>query len=128
MTDPVVTPAHGPRITDAVIETAILDLLAEREEIYPSFLVDELRGRHPALPPQAIRRVLERLWFERRVARLWHRYMLARDVDAVRTKWLATIDCRRAETERMDARPDAFAESCAILKGWDGWVIKGEMA
>lgn len=128
MTDPVVTPAHRPRMTDAAIETAILDLLAERVEIYPSFLIGELRRRHPALPDEAIRPVLERLWFERRVARLWHRYMLPRDVDAVRAKWLTTIERRRADFERMDPRPEAYDESRAILQAWDGWTVGEEVA
>ena len=93
-------------------------------ENYPSFLVGKLRRRHPTLPPGKIRTVLERLWFERCVARMWHRFVSTRDVDVVRAKWFATIDCRPAGFERIDARPDAFEESRAILNSYDGWVIK----
>jgi hypothetical protein len=90
---------------DSLIELAILGVLAERREIYPSFLAGELRRRAPLLPTTRIRPVLEQLWADRRVARLWHRYMLPVDVPGVRDKWLAMIERRRSDLESMENAP-----------------------
>ncbi|WP_076744872.1 hypothetical protein [Sphingomonas jeddahensis] len=108
---------------DALTELAILGVLAERTEIYPSHLVGELRRRAPSVPAEAIRPALERLWRDRRVARLWHRYLLPDRVPAVRAKWLAMIDRRRADLEALDTHEDGYAEGRAVLLAWDGWRV-----
>jgi hypothetical protein len=126
MSGPDVDGASMVGMTDMDIESAILSLLSERVEIYPAFMIGELRRLHPHLPPERIRLVLERLWTERRVARLWHRYMLPGDVDAVRAKWLSTLGRRRAEFERMDPSDGAYEDGIAILNAWDGWTIGNE--
>jgi hypothetical protein len=128
MTGPDVNGAPVVGMTDMETETAILSLLTERVEIYPAFMIGELRRLHPHLSPERIRQVLERLWTERRVARLWHRYMLPGDVDAVRTKWLSTLSRNRAEFERMDPSEGAYEDGIAILNAWDGWSIGNEKA
>lgn len=105
---------------DVLVELAILGVLAERTEIYPSHLVGELRRRAPTLPSERVRSVLERLWEQRRVARLWHRYLLPDRVDGVRAKWLEMVDRRRDD---LDALDPGYAESHAILTAWDGWRV-----
>lgn len=110
-------------IDETQLEHAILDLLTTRREIYPSHMIGELRRCDPALPVERTRDVLERLFAERRVARLWHRYILPGDVDLVRGKWLAMID---RQAERIDADPAGPATSHdarALIMRWDGWQL-----
>lgn len=110
---------------ETLIEDAILDLLATRREIYPSHMVGELQRLNPGLPLELTHDVLERLFAERRVARLWHRYILPHDVDAVRAKWLAMIE---RQAKRIDADPfDAAMSRDArdLVTRWDGWRVKG---
>jgi hypothetical protein len=102
---------------------AILGVLAERTEIYPSHLVGELRRRLPSVPGAEVRPVLERLWNERRVARLWHRYLLPDRVPAVREKWLEMIDRRRDDLEALETNENGYSEGRAILLAWDGWRV-----
>lgn len=116
MTHPVIVASD-----DLLIELAILGVLAEQCEIYPSFLIGELRRRAPGLAEGRIRPVLERLWTERRVARIWHRYLLPRDVPRVRDKWLAMIDRKRPDFEATDGDLSGWRASRAILTRWDGW-------
>jgi hypothetical protein len=123
MTGPVVGRSDWTRMDESLIELAILGVLAERTEIYPSHLIGELRRRAPGLPLERVRDVLERLWVERRVARLWHRYLLPDRVDAVRGKWLAMIARRRADYEALDELPNAYHDGRAILLAWDGWRV-----
>jgi hypothetical protein len=114
MTGAVAPAAQRLRMEDQLVELAILGVLAERTEIYPVHLVAELRRRAPLLPPERIRPVLQRLWQERRVARLWHRYLLPDRVPEVRRQWLAMIDRPRTQTA-------AYQAGRAILHAWDGW-------
>ena len=81
-------------IDDAAVETAILDMLAERAERYPAHLVSDMRRRGFKLPPVRVRTTLDRLFADRRVARLWHRYLLPEAVSEVRTRWLSMLDGR----------------------------------
>ncbi|WP_375271340.1 hypothetical protein [Sphingomonas sp.] len=105
-------------LPETLIELAILGVLAERTEIYPSHLIGELRRRAPSVPPERVSRVLVRLWEERRVARLWHRYLLPDQVGAVRARWLAMVECHRDELNTLDP---GYAGCHAILTAWDGW-------
>lgn len=114
---------HGRSTEDLLVELAILGVLAERTEIYPSHLVGELRRRAPMLPAARIRPVLELLWQERRVARLWHRYLLPDRIPAVRARWLATIDRLRSDAGPHASDADGFANGRAILTAWDGWRV-----
>jgi hypothetical protein len=123
MTGSVVPVPHPGRMDDPLIELAILGVLAERTEIYPSHLVGELRRRAPGIPPAGVRVVLERLWEQRRVARLWHRYMLPGQVATVRDKWLAMIERRRGDYEALEASLNAYEDGRAILLAWDGWRV-----
>lgn len=123
MTASVAPAGQAGAMTRNLIELAILGILAERTEIYPSHLVGELRRRAPGLPPGEVRPVLERLWQERRVARLWHRYMLPDRVEAVRSRWLAMIERQREKLEAADTSPDAYAQGRATLIAWDGWRV-----
>lgn len=119
----VVTQPHQRRMDEMLIELAILGVLAERTEIYPSHLVGELRRRLPSVPGAEVRPVLERLWNERRVARLWHRYLLPDRVPAVREKWLEMIDRRRDDLEALETNENGYSEGRAILLAWDGWRV-----
>lgn len=110
-------------MNDTLIELAILGVLAERCEIYPSHLVGELRRRAPALPSNRVRPVLEHLWAERRVARLWHRYLLPARVPAVRDKWLAMLDRKREAFKADDGHLGGWRASRDILDAWDGWTV-----
>jgi hypothetical protein len=112
-----------PGMDEQLLELAILGVLAERTEIYPSHLVGELRRRAPALPAARVRPMLEELWQQRRVARLWHRYLLPDRVEAVRAQWLTMVDRRRADYDALDDLPDAYARGRAILLAWDGWHV-----
>lgn len=123
MTASVAPAGQARSMTDSMVELAILGILAERTEIYPSHLIGELRRRGPELPPAEVRPVLERLWQERRVARLWHRYMLPDRVEAVRSRWLAMIERQREKLEAADTSPDAYAQGRATLMAWDGWCV-----
>ncbi len=118
-------PAGGPcaTIDETPLERAILDLLADRREVYPSHLVGALRKQDATLPLHHTRHVLERLFCERRVARLWHRYMLPRDVGRVRGEWLAMID--RQSSRLISDLDDQGATSVArhVLASWDGWSL-----
>lgn len=115
----VPAPAPAPdAIDDVTVERAILALLAERSEIYPAQLAGELRRRVPTLATERVPVVLDRLWRERRVARLWHRYLLPDRVDAVRARWLAAVEQRRDARDRIDP---AYAAGHALLCAWDGW-------
>lgn len=109
---------------ETLLERSILDLLATRREIYPSHIVGELRRRDRGLPVERTRKVLERLFVERRVARLWHRYILARDVEAVRAKWLAMIDRQAARIDADPADPSASQDARDIVSRWDGWRVE----
>ena len=110
-------------IDETPLERAILDLLADRREVYPSHLVGALRKQDATLPLHHTRHVLERLFCERRVARLWHRYMLPRDVGRVRGEWLAMID--RQSSRLISDLDDQGATSVArhVLASWDGWSL-----
>lgn len=108
---------------DAELERAILDLLASRREVYPLHIMADLRRRHPGLRVQRTRAVLERLFAERRVARLWHRYLLASDVEAVRARWLERIQKQAACIDADPAAPGASAAARASVAQWDGWRI-----
>lgn len=123
MTVPAAPRAQHRLMDDTLIDLAVLGVLAERTEIYPSHLVGELRRRAPSVPPEAIRPALERLWRDRRVARLWHRYLLPDRVPAVRAKWLEMIDRRRADLEALDTNEDGYTEGRAMLLAWDGWRV-----
>jgi len=112
-------------IEETCLERAILDLLAGEPESYPSHIVGALRRRDTDLPLERTRGVLERLFVERRVARLWHRYLLARDVDAVRGKWLAMIDRQAERIDADPADPDALHDARDLITRWDGWRIEG---
>ena len=106
---------------DAAVEVAILELLAERAELYPSHLIGELHRRTPGLAPARVRPVLDRLFAERRVARLWHRYLLPEAVAGVRAHWLARLESRadRLASDRGD--PHAVNPTRAALRSWNGW-------
>jgi hypothetical protein len=107
------------------LERAILDLLATCRELYPSQLAAALQRRDAGLPLDRARDVLDRLFAERRVARLWHRYLLPGDVEQVRATWLEKIDRHAA---RIDAAPaDPASSRCArdLVIRWDGWSEKG---
>lgn len=105
--------------SDASLETAILALLDIRPEIYPAHLVIALRRRDPGLAIERMRLVLDRLLAERRVARLWHRYLLPRDIAKVRAIWLAGI-ARHQTALRDGADPDGAQR---LILSWDGWNI-----
>lgn len=110
---------------DLRLERAILALLEHEREVYPSHMIGLLRAQDATLPFARTRDVLERLFAERRVARLWHRYMLARDVDAVRAKWLDMITLHGAQlNSTMDA--GAASDGHAMLTSWDGWQLQGD--
>ena len=94
------------------IETAILTLLAERPELYPRQIAAALAARD--VGPPAVTATLERLRRQRRVARLWHRYLLPDDVAAVSGRWLAGIGAAMADD------PGAAAARAALV-AWDGW-------
>ncbi|RZM34851.1 MAG: hypothetical protein EOP67_14870 [Sphingomonas sp.] len=104
---------------DVRLELAILDLLKTRREVYPTHLIDALRERDAGLRVRGLGDVLEKLFREQRVARLWHRYMLPHDVGAVRRKWLAAIDDRIGGPETDTG--DAVAIGRRLLERWDGW-------
>lgn len=109
---------------DLRLETAILALLERTSEVYPSHMIGLLRAQDATLPVARTRDVLERLFVQRRVARLWHRYLLARDVDAVRAKWLGMIERHGAELESsMDAGASRYGHM--VLTSWDGWRLQG---
>ena len=105
---------------DVRLEQAILDLLATHREIYLSPMIQALRRRHPDLRVERTRAVLERLLSERRIARLWHRYLLARDVEVVRATWLERIDRQAAGIDADPAAPQASRDARAFLTRWDG--------
>lgn len=111
---------------DTAIEAAILALLGERTEIYPSHIVGALRRTHPALPAARVRPALERMFAERRVARLWHRYLPPEAVGRVRAQWLAMLERQAGRLARDTGDPHAVREARAILEGWDGWRFGGE--
>ncbi|MFV1920943.1 hypothetical protein VPH46_16155 [Sphingomonas sp. MJ1 (PH-R8)] len=69
-----------------------------------------------------MRAALERLLTERRIARLWHRYLLARDVDAVRAKWLEAIDRQATCIDADLAGPHASLDAREFLTRWDGYM------
>lgn len=84
----------------------------------------DLQRRHPGLRVRRTRAVLERLFAERRVARLWHRYLLAGDVEAVRARWLERIQHQAARIDADPAAPGASAAARALVAQWDGWRIQ----
>lgn len=110
---------------DVRLEQAILDLLAAQREIYLSPMIQELRRRHPGLRVERTRAVLERLFSERRIAQLWHRYLLARDVEVVRATWLERIDRQAAGIDADPAAPQASRDAREFLMRWDGWCVNG---
>lgn len=112
---------------DLRLEQAILALLAQKQEIYPSHMIGLLRAQDASLPLTRTRDVLERLFAQRRVARLWHRYLLARDVDAVRAKWLGMI-ARLGDQLDSTMHRGAARDGHAILTSWDGWKLQGLLA
>ena len=118
-------PAGGScaTIDETPLERAILDLLADRREVYPSHLVGALRKRNATLPLHHTRDVLERLFCERRVARLWHRYMLPRDVVCVREEWLAMIARQGSRLVRDLNDRTAATDARRVLASWDGWSL-----
>ena len=106
------------------LEQTILDLLATRPEIYPSQMAGELERRHAGLSLARMHDVLEHLFAERRVARLWHRYLLPSDVRDVRSKWL---DRLQRQTDRLGATstyPAIFQTARDIVTHWDGWSVE----
>lgn len=125
MTGPVVPFGDRFGMTDhqTLLARAILDLLGEGSELYPSTIAGQVRRRHPGLDPAGVRPMLERLFAERRVARLWHRYLLPGDVPAVREKWLAMIDRQRDRLTQDLADGHAWQHARALLLGWDGWRL-----
>jgi hypothetical protein len=100
------------------VERAVLALLDAEPELYPSQVAARLGDD---ASPDGLRPLLGRLLAERRVARLWHRYLLADAVDAVRTRWLSTIDahCDRLRGDGGD--PGTCARARHLVEGWDGW-------
>lgn len=114
-----------PAVTEVAenirLERAILNLLETQCEIYPAHLAGALRERDAALPVHGLGGVLEKLFREQRVARLWHRYMLPDDVGAVRRKWLAAIDDRTGEPDAGTG--DAVARGRRLLESWNGWSL-----
>ncbi|MFV0624402.1 hypothetical protein ACBY01_10380 [Sphingomonas sp. ac-8] len=110
-------------LDETKLERAILALLADRRELYPSQIIGALRRHDAGLPLHHARAVLERLIAERRVARLWHRYLLPRDVEEVRATWLAMIDRQAARLDADLATTGAADEARALLTGWDGWQL-----
>lgn len=110
---------------DVRLEQAILDLLAAQREIYLSPMIQALRRRHPGLRVERTRAVLERLFSERRIAQLWHRYLLARDVEVVRATWLERIDRQAAGIDADPAAPQASRDAREFLTRWDGWCVDG---
>ena len=108
---------------DQLVELAILGILAERSEVYPPYLVSELRRRAPMLRVELVGPVLERLWRERRVARLWHRYLLPDRVPTVRARWLSMIEHSRTSRAAREAAGAAYDDGQALLQTWDGWRI-----
>ena len=42
---------------------------------------------------------------------------------AVRAKWLAMIDRRRADLEALEPNEDGYSKGRAILLAWDGWRV-----
>lgn len=122
----VATLSHAAPATagsdDRLVEFAILAILSERRELYPLTLRRELRRRVPHLAEAPLRPVLERMWRERRVARLWHRYLLPGDVPAVRACWLAALERQRAAFEQAHGDLRAWTHARALLFRWDGWT------
>lgn len=74
---------------------------------------------------ERMREVPERLFVEGLVALLWRRYLLARDVGAVRAKWLAMIDRQAARIDADPADPSASQDARNIVSRWDGWRVDG---
>lgn len=105
---------------DRLVARAILGVLADRTELYPSELVGDLRRRAPDLPPERVRPVLARLFAERQVARLWHRYLLPGDVARVRAAWLAMLRAQRHKFVGLETRYEATRDR---ITRWDGWRI-----
>ena len=112
-------------IDETMIERAILDLLKTRREIYPSHIIGEFRRSHAGLPLDRTRDVLERLFIERRVARLWHRYMLPADVEAVRAKWLGLIERQAERIDAVAVDPATSRDARDLVMRWDGWSMEG---
>lgn len=108
---------------DALLELAILGVLAEHSEIYPAHLIRELRRCAPSLPLGRARLVLERLYDERRVARLWHRYLLPDRVAAVRARWLAMLDRQERMPRASDPALADHRNARLLLCSWDGWSL-----
>lgn len=112
-------------IDETSLELAIFDLLADRPESYPLHIVGALRQHDPSLPLERTGDVLERLFVERRIARLWHRYLLTRDIEVVRSKWLATIERQAAGIDADPGDPNASHHARDLIMRWDGWHIEG---
>ena len=106
------------------LEQAILDLLATRPEIYPSQMASELKPRHADISLIRMHNVLERLFAEHRVARLWHRYLLPSDVRKVRSKWLDRLQRYADQLGAIGTYPAMFQTARDIVTHWDGWSVE----
>jgi hypothetical protein len=93
-------------------DEAILALLAQEPELYPRDVAARLGAGAVA--------VLERLYAAGAVARLWNRYLLPRDVAAVRARWLRAIDAHCARLEAEGAGPGTCDRARAVVSGWEG--------
>ncbi|MEI5689073.1 MULTISPECIES: hypothetical protein [Sphingomonas] len=111
-------------IDNRQLEQAILDLLATRPEIYPAQMVGELKPRHAGISLARMHDVLECLFAEHRVARLWHRYLLPSDVRKVRTKWLDRLQPYADQLGATGTYFAMFQTARDIVTHWDGWSVE----
>lgn len=108
---------------DDRLASAILDALDSERELYPADLIELMLARYADLPLDRTAVVLDRLFADRRVARLWHRYLLPRDVETVRATWLANI---KHYGSRLSANLDDHAstgDAWQMVRDWDGWQL-----
>lgn len=92
----------GAMVDETCLAHANFDLRADLSDGGPPHTVGALRQLDRHLPLERARDTLERLCARRRLARLWHRYLLTNDITAECCKW-------RAAFERQTARIDAHA-------------------
>ena len=113
-----------PSPEEARMDAVILAMLDRERELYPSQMFAVLRRDHRDLPLRRTRAVLARLFAERRVARLWQRYLLPRDIEAVRADWLARIDRHAALLDAMED-DEASDDARDMVRRWMGWGVEG---
>lgn len=113
-----------PSPEEARLDAVILAMLDRERELYPSQMFAVLRRDHGDLPLLRTRAVLARLFAERRVARLWQRYLLPRDIEAVRADWLARIDRHSALLDAMED-DEASDDARDMVRRWTGWGVEG---